>query len=750
MGTLIPRDRLGFTFMIPIIRAKSDGETLEEHTIHCLEIFSQLREIFPDIDKKTGHPHFYEDVFNALFFHDFGKAAIGFQESLERKGKPWRYRHEILSVPFVDCLNVDDNDFIKTLVLTHHRDLKDLIAYAEDDLYTGPTFRDHLKEIKPNLDALNVFLKKYPEIHERFFGGAGMAVNPITSISDYGPECWENVRTEAYSWLDDEECRKFLKPIGIFGKGFVNSCDHLASGGVRNLKKPLHSLDSVFAFPEFTTVQKRCQTLRGDAIVLSPTGSGKTEASLFWATQNLNAGHGNRIFYTLPYTASINAMYRRLQKEFMPYYGGDSACVSLLHGKASYFLYRAFEDPREFRAVKDLSRKIYSPYKIMTPFQSIRHMFSLKGYEAGLLEMYQGTFILDEIHSYDPRTVGLILSMCEFLKRDLDAKILLMSATLPTFVKDLFAETLDIGNIIRMDKNELNEYLRHRCTITDGTILDNIEMIREYLSDNSLGKKKVLVVCNTVNQAQEVYLRLKDSAGSSRLLHSKFILRDREKIEREVADLDLLVGTQAIEVSLDIDYNVCFTEPAPIDALIQRFGRVNRRRKKGICDVFVFSRGSESDRYIYNQNLVQKTLTCLGEMGLLYEWELQGATDRIYNNGFGDGEKEFSNARSLFSGIINDIVPFSNSDRHDSDYYRLFNSREGVPEIFRTAYLDHIQEKEVYEAMQYTLPISNGQYYRLKHEDRISNDEGQYFIDAKYDPEVGLLIDETDPESSII
>ena len=43
----------------------------------------------------------------------------------------------------------------------------------------------------------------------------------------------------------------------------------------------------------------------------------------------------------------------------------------------------------------------------------------------------------------------------------------------------------------------------------------------------------------------------------------------------------MLVGTQTIEVSLDIDYDICFTEPAPIDALIQRFGRVNRRKNDG-------------------------------------------------------------------------------------------------------------------------------------------------------------------------
>lgn len=140
--------------------------------------------------------------------------------------------------------------------------------------------------------------------------------------------------------------------------------------------------------------------------------------------------------------------------------------------------------------------------------------------------------------------------------------------------------------------------------LLDGSICDYIDEIRDQLP----GKERVLIVCNTVKQAQKIYGALKGVKSRSGLLHSRFILGDRERIEREVASLDLLVGTQAIEVSLDIDYDICYTEPAPIDALIQRFGRVNRKRKKGISEVFIFTRGSEQDKYIYDAHLVARTL----------------------------------------------------------------------------------------------------------------------------------------------
>lgn len=724
------------------IKAKLDGETLEAHTLACLSVFSSLRDCYPDIDKKVGYPDFYETIFNALFFHDFGKTASGFQDRLNG-GKQWHYRHEILSIPFVDALPAGDTDIVKLLILTHHKDLNDLVRYASDPEggpVIGPTFRERLAEVTPNLQKLSEFQDEYPRLAGRCFSDPADLV-PI-DLTGYTEESWEQILRSAFQCVRDAKCRQKLKYVGIFGKGFINTCDYLASGGVRQVLKPLPSLDAVFAFPTYTSIQEKCRETKGDTIVISPTGSGKTEAALFWATTNLNRAGGNRIFYSLPYMASINAMYRRLAKDLGPRYS-DEGYVSLLHGKAAYYLSKMYDGSDRSRLLRDVAKKIYSPYKVMTPFQSLKHLFSIKGYEMGLLEMYQGTFIFDEIHAYDARTVGLILSMCEFVKNELDAKILLMSATLPKFVRTLFSETLEISNVLTMNRDELLGYTRHACTLLDGDICDHIDEIEDRLR----GKERVLIVCNTVKQAQIVYDCLKGIKPRSGLLHSKFTLGDRERIERDVDALDLLVGTQAIEVSLNIDYDVCYSEPAPIDALIQRFGRINRQRRKGICGVYVFTRGSEQDRYIYDDHLVTRTLDELEGMDRLHEWLMQEATDRIYQGGFGRSEKLFWDTQRAFRQVIDEIVPFSNADRSESDFYRLFNSIEAVPEVFRTEYLDRIQAGDIYGAMQYTLPISWGQYHRLKGEGRIAASEGMLFVDATYDRDLGLLIEHRDPRA---
>ena len=89
----------------------------------------------------------------------------------------------------------------------------------------------------------------------------------------------------------------------------------------------------------------------------------------------------------------------------------------------------------------------------------------------GLLEMYRGLFIFDEIHAYDAKNTALILGMTDYLVNTLDAKVLVMSATLPTFIRSRFAECLTVAEEIRMTAPELSRYLRHRCTILNGDII---------------------------------------------------------------------------------------------------------------------------------------------------------------------------------------------------------------------------------------------------------------------------------------
>jgi len=733
---------------LPVL-AKDNGETLRDHTRNCLNLYACFKDIFPKLELKCGKPSFYDDIATALFFHDFGKAAAGFQEQLKPNGQKWHYRHEILSIPFVDAFNREENQFIKELVLTHHKTLDDLSRYVEQEDTLDVSFKDRLSEIEKNLPYLNTLITEFPTLCPTTCI-AQYNQKPILSLN-FTKDIWEDLIRKIYRDLRDP-LNQNDRLLRILGKGFVNSCDYMASAGIKNVLKPLPDIRPVFPFQSLTSVQTIAAQTKGNAIIIAPTGSGKTEASLFWATNNLDPTGGNRIFYTLPYTASINAMYLRLKEKFSPYYAGDETCISLMHGKATYYLYKFYEEQEKFNWVKSISKRIYSPYKVMTPFQSIKHFFSLKGYEMGLLEMYRGLFIIDEIHAYDAKNTALILGITEYLTSVLDAKFLIMSATLPAFIRELFADCLGISHEIRMTENELSMYLRHSCTVLDGDIFDHLDLVKRNIRE----KKKVLVVCNTVKRAQLLYTKLKNETQNSALLHGKFILLDRERIERSIADKNLLVGTQAIEVSLNIDYDVCFSEPAPIDALIQRFGRVNRRKDqngfplKKICPVYVFTKGSENDRYIYDQQKVMQTLNHLNSIDLLHENLLQQITDNVYSDGFGAQETEFKETKELFSKLINDLQPYTSKKRSESEFYNLFNSIEAVPLRYAAEYDECIRSGRIFDAMSYIVPLSLGQYHKLKFENRVEQDKERIIIDARYDNEIGLILDKRDPTASII
>jgi CRISPR-associated endonuclease/helicase Cas3 len=229
------------------------------------------------------------------------------------------------------------------------------------------------------------------------------------------------------------------------------------------------------------------------------------------------------------------------------------------------------------------------------------------------------------------------------------------------------------------------------------------------------------------------------------LLHGRFILRDREGIEKVLKEVDLLVGTQAIEVSLDIDYDVIYTEPAPIDALIQRFGRVNRKgwENNRIAPAYVFSEGSENDKYIYNQDTVKRTLDELSKLDLLYEDLVQEVVDKIYEKGYSGKDKEdFETVRRNFKPFYDKIVPFIHDKRNADDFYLLYQSYEVVPYQYKLQYLEEVEKGHYLDAMSYFTSISIGQYKKLEKESRVELDQHTRFVNVPYDKKLGLLLGE--------
>jgi CRISPR-associated endonuclease/helicase Cas3 len=742
--------------MLNHILAKSDPpETLLQHTENCLRVFSSIRNAFPFVVERTGQPRFFEHLFYAIFLHDVGKIAKGFQAQV-RNGTRWNYRHEILSASFVTMipgLSELERRAIALAIITHHKSITELTeGYATTDVVGGERYRSHLAELWEDLLCVREFLAFAQQFARRFLK------QDIQELSF--PKCQEQLfdaYKETVRWyrngVEDDEPTPLHSIYGIFLRGLLIACDHLASSGESKIREGIRNIGSMLGLPRPRPFQMKSAGTIGHSLLAAPTGSGKTEAALLWASHNQSTS--GRIYYVLPYTASINAMYRR----FTERYGFREEKVGVLHGKAAYYVYKTLmerqydrESAEHFaRKSVELTRKFYRPIRVLTPFQILKALFGVKGWESMISEMAGGVFIFDEIHVYEPHTTALILRSIEYLA-GLDAKFLFLSATFPSFLKEKLKTILPLtelaldGNV--PEEHELLYTPRHRCEIVKGQIVDKLDMIQSQLRKGS----RVLVVCNTVKRAQEVFNSIKDQAHSAKLLHGRFILRDREAIEKELDKVQLLVGTQAVEVSLDIDFDVLFSEPAPVDALIQRFGRVNRRGMKGIAPVYIFSEGSDKDKYFYDIQRIRKTLSSLAAVDELNEIRIGELVEAVYAGGYNEKEqREFERAWDNFGAVLSSLYPFDEKES-DEDFWELIRSLDVVPIKFEEEYKRLKTEKQYFEAMKFLASISFGQGAMLRNSDRLAfRKDGKYWVaDAKYDEELGLILSETEPGIGII
>ena len=275
------------------------------------------------------------------------------------------------------------------------------------------------------------------------------------------------------------------------------------------------------------------------------------------------------------------------------------------------------------------------------------------------------------------------------------------------------------------------------------------------------------MVCNTVEKSQEIYSIL--SAAQKVLLHGRFNGRDRMQKEKQLSNdtVDLLVGTQAVEISLDIDFDVIYSEPAPLDALIQRFGRVNRKRQKGICTCNVFTIRNESDKYIYsNDDVIKRTLEVLSKAqnsndSVIQENELQDMMDYVYPDWDDKSRKDYDMICTLFDKSVSDLRPLNYDDKNEDYFYSQFDGIKVLPISLVDEYQNYLSDFQFIKAESLMVSITKSRYAILKQDEKIENrrfafetsDETiksryAYVVMKKYDSELGLLFKEDDDSSN--
>lgn len=717
------------------VLAKSTNEdgsrplTLREHVDDLLNIYEHLKMGFPQAPHWASEPDFWEIMHVAIVFHDLGKAHIDFQKILLKKSNRWKgQRHELFSLPFLQVLDlsVEKMQLVERVVAGHHWTFERLKKHCLEQYPDEADYTDEF--LKVNQPAIEQMLSDYG------FAPKSLKVRRPNSIfSTYAREKMER---------SIPQVRQLLMLTGAF-----KHCDHLASAFVR------HADLTVIEAPHFTFLKEKVPTpyahqeqagsTSGHAILTAPTGTGKTETALFWLQRQIEERGTGAIFYVLPFTASINAMWRRLRDEKQ---GFGTRQVGMLHGNLDAILHLFFEEngdsadiSNKIREVKIQYQQHLMPLRVVTPFQLLKHLFGLKGFEKGLFEWAGGTFVFDEIHAYEPGVLAQILVLLQYAVRERGVRVFVMTATLPSFLKKMVAKTLGEPSEICATSELYARFRRHRVRVFEGQLTDALDRIKQTLLEKITQTiegqekerfKRVLVVCNTVQRAQEVFENLQDSATNPILLHSGFNGEDRAKKEAALKSDDLpqlLVGTQAIEVSLDIDYDVIFTELAPLDALLQRFGRVNRAGKKMPCDCLVFAERNKKDRFIYPSDVCERTLSVLRQLeaeddGVINEAGLQEKIDTVYPCFSEKEQREFDKVRDALLEGLPDLVPFWEDKKSEEDFYEQFDGLKVLPYELKGQYVERLQAFEFIKAEMLKVSIRKNEYARWRRDETVFSD----------------------------
>ena len=804
-------------FQYPLMAKSEQNITLTQHSCSVGEMALQLIDQLILTDQERTM--LKRICFIAGIMHDLGKAAAGFQEMLKVPHvKKWPkdsggFRHEILSAVLATTniqvgaeLTEEDKKSIVFSIVTHHKGFKrkydgnDKVQNINEFQWPVKnhfvTMYDQLLINKEMLQKTWEELCEYPIFKYYISEGVfqtKLSLSDKTELNEQSillPDGYEL----GYYIMDtlktkSMENKKKLAQI----RAILIAADHLASGQNETVPTPPvlknendYSVlkSGIIARP----FQLECKKIGQVVILQAPTGSGKTEAAFFWiaynqTTQVIETADrkkeiGGRVFYVLPYRASINAMYQRIKKwldnkneevDYEKEIGEDDEVnnklsnktvvsskelLGLQHSSATYALYSILEEEmyekieageekdavslkilgKNARALESLTREIFYPIKITTPYQLLKGILQGRGWENIFLDFRHAVFVFDEIHAYDPHISGLILGMAKLLlSSEFSAKIFFMSATLPKFMIERIQEKLATEKIqfVEPDKNNSadNEIImKHRHVIK--VIEINLEeMIKQYQTLIQHAES-VLIVVNTVQMSQKIYNYLNNIYPEEvMLLHSRFTVSDRRKKEKSLEALfgtkknekkvdakykkvRIVVATQVVEVSLDIDFEIGIIDGAPIDALVQRFGRVNRLGKRP-TDInksnILITQPSEYSQLIYNNALTMASLEELKkiENQKITETDLRALVNRVYQNCPWDKSQEQNFERSFNIVLLKEfserLVPGSYREWID-DVIEEDTAKEVIWEGHYEQYLKKLEKNPV-QALQWIIQV---------------------------------------------
>lgn len=349
-------------------------------------------------------------------------------------------------------------------------------------------------------------------------------------------------------------------------------------------------------------------------IVEAPMGEGKTELA-FLAHLRLQAANGHRgLYVALPTQATGTAMFGRALTFLKAFSADIRLDVQLVHGGAMLD-----ERVHRLRGVdaslgesvsssawfSQRKRPLLSPYGAGTIDQALFATLNVKHHFVRLWGLANRVVVLDEVHAYDTYTSGLIEALLRWLKA-MNCSVVLMSATLPAKRRAAFLQAWGLRSepdinyprvLMSRGDQVVGEHAacRPMKPITVASVTEELEALAGVALEALSGGGCGAVIVNTVQRAQDLYTVLKgcvDDDTELMLFHARYPADERSEREKRVLTCygrgkganrptrALLIATQVVEQSLDIDFDFMLTDLAPVDLLLQRAGRLHRHERE--------------------------------------------------------------------------------------------------------------------------------------------------------------------------
>lgn len=576
-----------------------------------------------------------------LLVHDIGKLSAPWQRMAQGEGQPVSHVGFGLALMARACAVLGSGRRLRKLLhpfLAHHGHFAIALS-TEAEQFGASNRKEALAFINKALRDSGLDLKAleaWYSTHERQWREYSWDVAALVVLADwlgsmeeFFPFAGENADPEAYARISEERAALAIRALPLPSESYPDPEVTRLFPFIRKLT-PLQ--DRLLSLP----------LAKGSGLLLCEdlTGSGKTEAALLYVARLLSAGRARRVIFALPSQATSNAIYARLKNVYRSFFMADHPSLMLAHGARAVnadFVKSALnsdeslgtkESPSFCSAflASHLQLSLLADVTVCTLDQVLLALLmGVKHQSLRLLGLRDAVLIIDEVHSYD-RYTGFLLQKLVALHASRGGTVIALSATLTSRMRQGLTRAFLEGcakwqgqsaipvSLPPFLKQEALSVplpcLTHLDASAEGALeafaaperklaCDFIHSEKDALSLSLTAAREgkcVIWVRNTVSDALSAYATLKKCVTAAenlrlRLFHSRFCLSDRDEVEREILRRFgknsgpaerrgcLLIATQVVEQSLDVDCDVLISDLAPADLLLQRAGRLHRHAR---------------------------------------------------------------------------------------------------------------------------------------------------------------------------